>query len=124
MLRYLATLPTARVILWCYLLWYLCIVSLHWDPSPVLWLTSVGMSTIIGFALLLSTSGNGRRPDGWTTFRLFLMPFCVSSYSALIKGKGFLLIFPPDLRENAVALGAISLFLVLRTSLGRTRAIS
>lgn len=124
MLRYLATLPAPRIILWCYLLWYLCIVSLHWDPSPVLWLTSIGMSAIIGFALLLSTSGNGRRPDGWTVFRLFLMPFCVSSYSALIKGKGFLLIFPPNLRENAVALGVIALFLVLQTSLRRPVALS
>lgn len=113
MLRYLATLPTARIILWCYLLWYLCIVALYWDPSPVLWITSLGMSGIIGFALLLSTTGNGRRPDGWTIFRLFLMPFCVSSYAALIKGKGFLLIFPPDPKENFVALGAISLFLII-----------
>ena len=32
--------------------------------------------------------------------RLFLMPFCVSSFSQLIKGKGFVLVFPPDLHEN------------------------
>ena len=124
MLRYLATLPTARLILWCYLIWYLCIVAQHWDPSPVLWASSVGMSGIIGFALLLSTSGKGHRPDGWTVFRLFLMPFCVSSYSALIKGKGFLFIFPPGLRENAVALGTITLFLGLRASLRRRGMLS
>lgn len=117
MLRYLATLPAARIILWCYLLWYLCIVVLYWDPSPVLWVTSLGMSGIIGFALLLSTTGNGRRPDRWTVFRLFLMPFCVSSYSALIKGKGFLLIFPPDLVENTLPLGIIAAFLILQRTL-------
>ncbi|RYD20681.1 MAG: hypothetical protein EOP88_14085 [Verrucomicrobiaceae bacterium] len=123
-LRYLASLSTARLVLWCYLLWYLCIVAQYWDPSPVLWASSVGMSGIIGFALLLSTSGNGHRPDGWTVFRLFLMPFCVSSYSALIKGKGFLLIFPPGLRENAVALGVIALFLVFRACLRRPAVFS
>lgn len=123
-LRYVATLSTARLVLWCYLIWYLCIVAQYWDSSPVLWASSVGMSGIIGLALLLSTSGNGHRPDGWTVFRLFLMPFCVSSYSALIKGKGFLLIFPPGLRENAVALGVIALFLVFRASLRRPMVAS
>ncbi|MEO5915123.1 MAG: hypothetical protein ABIS50_12885 [Luteolibacter sp.] len=114
MLRYFAAISTGRLVLWCYLIWYVCMVSLYFDASPVLWLSSVGMSGIIGLALLLSTSGNGSRPDGWTIFRLFLMPFCVSSYSALIKGKGFLLIFPPVVRENLIGLGCVATFLVVQ----------
>jgi hypothetical protein len=114
MLRYIATLSTARRVLWCYLIWYLCVVSLHFDPSPVLWASSLGMSGIIGLALLLSTSGLRSANDGWTTFRLFLMPFCVSSYSALIKGKGFILIFPPTGWENGIGLGCLVTFLVLQ----------
>ena len=38
-------------------------------------------------------------------FRLFLMPFCVSSFAALVKGKGFVLIFSPDVREVGLAIG-------------------
>jgi hypothetical protein len=32
-----------------------------------------------------------------------LMPFCVSSFSQLIKGKGFVLVFPPSAHENLAA---------------------
>ena len=42
--------------------------------------------------------------------RLFLMPFCVSSFSQLIKGKGFVLVFPPDLHEIAISLAACAAF--------------
>ena len=45
-------------------------------------------------------------------FRLFLMPFCVSSFAALVKDAGYVLIFPPSLRENGIGLGAIAVFLV------------
>ncbi len=40
------------------------------------------------------------------------MPFCVSSFSQLIKGRGFVLIFPPAPRELAVSLGACAAFVV------------
>jgi hypothetical protein len=42
--------------------------------------------------------------------RLFLMPFCVSSFSQLIKGQGFVLVFPPDLHEIAISLAACAVF--------------
>jgi hypothetical protein len=32
------------------------------------------------------------------------MPFCVSSFAALVKERGFILVFSPQLRENGVAL--------------------
>jgi len=111
MLHYFATLGMAKRVLWCYLIWYLCIISFYFDASPVLWASSLGMSGIIGTALLLSTVRKDARPDGWTVFRLFLMPFCVSSYSALIKGKGFILIFPPVMEQNLAAFSCILLFL-------------
>jgi hypothetical protein len=53
------------------------------------------------------------RPDRWTVLRLFLMPFCVSSFSQLIKGKGFVLVFPPDLDENAISFAACAAFVLL-----------
>jgi hypothetical protein len=57
--------------------------------------------------------------DGWQIFRLFLMPFCVSSFAALVKGAGYLLIFPPTIRENVVGFGAIAVFLAVVTPLRR-----
>ena len=105
--RYLITLSTGRLILWCYFIWYAVVLVRYFDPSPGLWLTSLGLSAIIGFALYLSTAGSGTtkvRLDRWQLFRLFLMPFCVSSFAALVKGKGFILIFSPRPEETLLTL--------------------
>jgi len=110
-LRYLANLAPGKIVLWCFLIWYCATVIHHFDPAASIWLNALGISAIIGVALYLSVRDPGRPPpDRWTTLRLFLMPFCVSSFSALIKGKGFVLVFPPDLREIAVSLAACGLF--------------
>ena len=64
----------------------------YFDPNPRLWLTSLGLSLIIGFALYISTTAAGNKKvhlEFWQTFRLFLMPFCVSSFAALVKGRRF-----------------------------------
>jgi len=112
-LRYFATLATGKIVLWCFLLWYLATVIHHWDATPAIWLNALGISAIIGIALYLSVREPGKPPpDRWTVMRLFLMPFCVSSFSQLIKGKGFMLVFPPDLHEIAVSLAACAVFVV------------
>ena len=104
--RYLANLSTGRLILWCYFIWYVVVLVRYFDPSIRLWLTSLGLSGIIGFALYLSTAGSGTtrlKLDRWQLFRLFLMPFCVSSFAALVKGAGFILIFSPRPGETLLA---------------------
>jgi len=111
--RYFARLNTGRVILWCYAIWYAVNVWNHFDLRPRLWFTSLGLSAIIGTALVISTrtSSKGRTElDRWQIFRLFLMPFCVSSFSALVKDAGYILIFPPTLRENLVGAVLICAF--------------
>ena len=45
-------------------------------------------------------------------FRLYLMPFCVSSFAALIKGRGFVLVFHPSIHDNLIALALIATFVV------------
>ncbi len=117
LLRYFANLSVGRVVLWCYAVWYAVNVALHFDARPRLWLTSLGLSGIIGVALLLSTRTPGVKTDGWMTFRLFLMPFCVSSFAALVKDAGYILIFPPTLRENEIGFGAVAAFLAIVTVL-------
>lgn len=114
--RYIHGLSTGRIILWCYAIWYVVNVIFHFDPLPRIWLTSLGLSGIIGVALIISTRPSGGRKtamDPWVTFRLFLMPFCVSSFAALVKDAGYVLIFPPSLRENLIGLATISAFLLL-----------
>jgi hypothetical protein len=113
-MRYLRELSAGKVALWCFLLWYLATVIHHFDATPAIWLNALGISAIIGVALYLSVREPARPPpDRWTILRLFLMPFCVSSFSQLIKGKGFVLIFPPDLHENLVGLTACLGFVLL-----------
>ena len=96
--RYLAGLSAGRLLLWCYFLWYLVVLVRYFDRDPRLWLTSVGMSLVVGLALYVSTTASEGVQGGlgfWPTARLFLVPLCVSSFAALVKGKGFYLVFPP-----------------------------
>lgn len=120
-MRYFARLTAGKITLWCYLIWYLVFATLYFDPSRNLWLTSLGISGIIGIALILSTSGGGSRLEPWVVFRLFLMPFCVSSFSALVKGRGFFLIFSPRMQENLVALGCCAAFCAFVTGVKLAR---
>lgn len=105
-LRYLTNLSRGRLILWCYFIWYCVVLVRYFDPNLRLWLTSLGLSLIIGIALYLSTTAVDKvrvQLDFWKTFRLFLMPFCVSSFAALVKGKGFILVFSPHPAEILIA---------------------
>ena len=109
-MRYFAKLTTGKIVLWCYLIWYVFFAARYFDPSRNLWLTSLGLSAIIGIALIISTTGGNSRLDRWQIFRLFLMPFCVSSFAALVKGRGFILVFSSHALENLTALGCCAAF--------------
>ena len=85
----------------------------NFDPTPRLWLTSLGLAGIIGFALWVnarSESSAGNSPEFWPAARLFLVPFCVSSFTALVKNKGFVLVLSPRLNENLLAAAVCGLF--------------
>jgi uncharacterized membrane protein len=121
-LRYLAELTLPRAVLWCYLIWYLSVLIGYFDPAPALWLSSLGISAIIGTALYLSTAHGGKTPtklERWQVLRLYIMPFCVSSFAALIKDRDFFLIFHPTLSANLQALGAIALFVIATLAIKR-----
>ena len=110
---YLARLSKGRQVLWCYLYWYLTMAVNHFDPAPRLWLTAAGISAIMGIALFIAFTPPGQKPDRWHVMRLFLMPFCVASFSALVKDKGFILVFSPSLGENALALALCAAFVAV-----------
>ncbi len=114
MFTYLSQLTTSKLVLYCYLIWYLNSVYWYFDPTISIWLNSIGISAIIGIALLLSV-GNARswHHDKWQTFRLFLMPFCVSSFSSIIKGKGYFLVFPPDQKLLILSISSCFIFIAM-----------
>lgn len=103
---YLANLSNGKLVLWCYLIWWASTVVHHFDPAPSIWLNSLGISAFIGVALILSVGGlSSAAANKWQTFRLFAMPFGVSSFSSLIKGEGFILIFSPSPSELITTAG-------------------
>ena len=125
--NYLADLSIGRFVLWCYFIWWTVVLVRYFDPNPGLWLTSLGLSVIIGAALVINAtvSGRGRlRLQPWPTFRFFLIPFCVSSFAALAKGQGFILIFSPRWKETAMAAGPCAALGVIVTFAKRWRARS
>ena len=127
MIAYLAHLSPGRQVLWCYLFWYLVMAVSHFDPAPHLWLTSAGISAIMGVALYLAFTPPGQRPDRWHVMRLFLIPFCVASFSALVKDKGFVVVFSPSLAEDALAAALCAAWILacaLARRFARPKAVS
>ena len=108
--KYFANLTRGRTLLWCYLIWYLVVLVRYFDKSPRIWLTSLGLAAIVGAALFISSTANGNKLQLWQIARLFMMPFFVSSFSALVKGRGFTLVFSPNPFEILFALGICALF--------------
>ena len=121
-MRYLAALTNGQIALWCYFLWYAATVVHHFEPSPRLWLNALGISLVIGISLVLSVGGfQQAMQQRRQTARLFITPFCVSSFSALIKDEHFLLVLPPSRRELAVDV-TLCLAFVLLAGRARRRA--
>lgn len=111
LIRHFARLPAGLVVLWLFLVWYLVMITLHFEPSIRLWLNSLGMAAFVGTALMLSVRhGGGPAREFWRVFRLYAIPFCVSSFSALVRDDGFYAIFAPDWTKNLIALAICLIF--------------
>lgn len=114
LIQYLRDMKIGKVVLWCYLIWYVVIVYFYFDPSLKTWINALGISAVIGTGLVLSISSNrSSQVDYWQTFRLYLMPFCVSSFSALIKERGFIVFVSPKITETLVAISCCIVFLAI-----------
>lgn len=94
--NYLTQLEKPKIILWCYFCWYAAIIIQYFDSSLSLWMSSVGISLLVGYALNLAAQTKGQLINRWVIFRLYLFPFCVSSFAATIKDKDFFLLFPTE----------------------------
>lgn len=116
LVRYFADMSSSRMILWSYVIWWIVMVACYFTPDPRIWATSLGIGLIVGLALMLCTgpiTTDRFRDRFWESMRLFICPFMVSSFSALITGKDFLLVFSPLWQENTVAIASIAVFLLL-----------
>ncbi len=115
LVKYLGNLRTAKMVLWCYLIWYLVMTGFYFEGRLSLWLNSLGISLVIGTGLLLGVlpPGGLRSVEKWLVARLYMMPFGVSSFAALIKNQGFVVIFSPRFTENASAAAACALFVAV-----------
>lgn len=109
-IHYWVAISPQKIMLWCYLIWWGFTVVNHFDPSIKLWTNSLGISVVIGTALVFSVSAATK--DSWQVFRLYWMPFAVSSFAALIKGQGYWVIFSPHAQENLQAALACLIFVV------------
>ena len=113
LIQYFYEIKLDKAILWCYLIWYVTVVCFHFDPSVKIWINSIGISVVIGTGLMLSVSSSKGERDRWQAFRLYLMPFCVSSFSALIKEEGFIVFISPNIKETIVSVSCCVLFLLV-----------
>ena len=109
---YLHDLRIGKIALWCHLIWYAVMVLFYFEAKASLWLNALGISIVIGAGLVFSVLPKGGigAMEKWAIARLFIMPFAVSSFAALIKGQGFIVIFSPTWRENLTAAGACTFF--------------
>lgn len=117
MIHYLRNLTLGRLILWCYFIWYLVVLVRYFDPSPRLWGTSFGLALIIGLALCINAADSGSmrfRIGFWPAVRFFMMPFCVSSFSALVKDRHFFLVFSRNPWEIAAAVAICAMLCLAR----------
>ena len=121
-LNYFKNLKAGKTVLWCYLIWYVITVFNYFDTNLGLWINSLGISIVIGLALMLSVAGEQNWfKINWQTARLFMMPFCVSSFSALIKDENYFIIIPGNkfvLIQSIVActIFIAAVFIIKRTN--------
>lgn len=122
LIKYFHEIKFSKAVLWCYLIWYITVVYFYFDPSPKIWINSIGISAVVGTGLVLSvTSERGLPGDHWQIFRLYLMPFCVSSFSALIKERGFIVVVSPRIVETMMSTMSCVAFLLLILTIKRLK---
>lgn len=115
-LSYLARLETRRLLLWSAFIWYAVTMARHATADPRVWLGAAGIAAVVGVMLTanaIPAGGSWREPGFWPTLRFFLIPFCVASFSSVMREVGLVVIFPRHLPDNLWAGGAVGAFWLL-----------
>uniref|UniRef100_A0A6U2Z8K1 Uncharacterized protein n=2 Tax=Lotharella globosa TaxID=91324 RepID=A0A6U2Z8K1_9EUKA len=112
---------------WFLLFWYIYVMAFFGADDASVWGTAVGIMFIIGFTL---TGNMYHAPfekywseKKWATLRVFIIPFCVSSYSSSVslQQDKFVFIFPKD---AGITVGGLVLAGVLTGSLFAFRVLA
>mmetsp|Transcript_22031 Transcript_22031/g.32836 ORF Transcript_22031/g.32836 Transcript_22031/m.32836 type:complete len:182 (-) Transcript_22031:204-749(-) len=112
---------------WWLTIWYLYILSFYGSADPKMWGSAVGIAIIIGCTLFsnmyYAPFDKFMEKNDWVVIRVFIIPFCVSSYSQVIQKKEdeFAFIFP---RDAGIALGGIVFASVITGSLYAFRRVA
>ena len=117
---YLINMKVSILILWCYVTWYLTMVIFYMKTDIDLWMNSLGISLLVGFALVLATGGFSKsrvENELWQIVRLFLCPFLVSSFSNVTLGENFFLVFSPNFNENLLAVTFCSFIVIIYSAI-------
>lgn len=85
------------------LIWYVVMVGFHVErlTASALW-QALGLAFVVGTLLTGNAMGDARL-RGSQVARFYLIPFCVSSFTAATGSAGFVVIVSPMLLENAAA---------------------
>lgn len=91
--------------------WYLVMLAFHASALEAATVVqALGLSAIVG--TLLTGNAMGRSPlRRRQVARFYLIPFCVSSFTAATAPAGFVVIFAPSLLENVLAALAVAALL-------------
>eukprot|EP00479_Gromia_sphaerica_P009254 TRINITY_DN3833_c0_g1_i1.p1 TRINITY_DN3833_c0_g1~~TRINITY_DN3833_c0_g1_i1.p1 ORF type:complete len:190 (-),score=23.54 TRINITY_DN3833_c0_g1_i1:264-833(-) len=114
--------------LWCYLWWYLWILYSYYgwileNHEGTFWPTAGFLSLAVGIVLNVNAL-NGSKPviqqiieNPFKCLRFFIIPFCVSSYSAIASIIHFVSIFPDDGEVLGVGFGVAAGIAVVLVSI-------
>jgi len=84
-------------------IWYLVMMAFHGTAlSAMALVQALGLSLIVG-TLLTGNALGGAPLRRRQIARFYLIPFCVSSFTAATAPSGFIVIFSPSLVENGLA---------------------
>lgn len=114
-IRYLTRLDARRALLWSGFIWYAVLMGRHASLVPGAWVNAAGIALVVGLMLTanaIPAGGTWRQLDRWSLRRFFLIPFCVSSFSVVMRDTGLVVIFPRNLADNLIASAAVGVFLL------------
>ena len=109
------SVATPMLLLWGYLAYWCTLAGYTWHDTPAeTWLTAAAVAAIVGVALNAAALDDQQpvllqlRKQPFRCVRFFLIPFCVSSLSAIseMNGDDFVLMFPKESAKLIAALGA------------------
>ena len=130
------TLQVPQILLLSFFIWYLFIV-ISFSSNYLVWVNAIVMAFFVGNILCLNAYMATKKEkyfeflseNRWIVVRLFLIPFCVSSYSGVAFSHGFIAAFPVNeyttgLIGLGISLGFMGVLLLLMVLFERSSTLN